>query len=137
MTRSIFRAPEAAVPSRRYKLKGVSLLWMIVAAWPAFANPLGIVTPDRWQPHAKVGVLDRVTLEIHWLESLEALRETAVLHDVIATDLHAFSILRGNPKTGEYVCEVFVVRMRGALVDNDRTVTFGHEVLHCFGFRHE
>jgi hypothetical protein len=27
--------------------------------------------------------------------------------------------------------------MRGALVDNDRTVTFGHEVLHCFGFRHE
>ena len=54
-----------------------------------------------------------------------------------ATDLHGFSVLHGNAKTGEYVCDVHVVRMRGALVDNDRTVTFGHEVLHCFGFRHE
>jgi hypothetical protein len=25
----------------------------------------------------------------------------------------------------------------GAFVDDDRTKTFGHEVLHCFGLRHD
>ena len=28
-------------------------------------------------------------------------------------------------------------QVKGADVDNDRTVTLGHEVLHCFGLRHE
>jgi hypothetical protein len=45
--------------------------------------------------------------------------------------------LRRNKETGEWVCDVFVVRMRGALVDNARTVTLGHEVLHCVGFSHD
>jgi len=27
--------------------------------------------------------------------------------------------------------------MKGAFVDDDRTVTFGHEALHCFGFNHD
>ena len=87
--------------------------------------------------HAKVGILDRVTLRVHWHESLKLLREAAVAHNIAATDLHGFSLLRRDAETGAWVCDVFVVRMRGALVDNDRTVTFGHEVLHCFGFRHE
>jgi hypothetical protein len=115
----------------------LGLLWAILAASPALAESLGMVSPDRWLPNAKVGVLDRVALKVHWYDSVQALREAAIAQKVKATDLHGFSVLRGNPKTGEYVCDVHVVRMRGALVDNDRTVTFGHEVLHCFGFRHE
>lgn len=112
-------------------------LVLVLAASSAGAESLGMVTPDQWQPHAKVGILDRVTLRVHWHESLKLLREAAVAHNIAATDLHGFSLLRRDAETGAWVCDVFVVRMRGALVDNDRTVTFGHEVLHCFGFRHE
>jgi hypothetical protein len=32
---------------------------------------------------------------------------------------------------------LYVVKMTGAFVDDDRTKTFGHEVLHCFGLRHD
>ena len=126
----------AAADRRRGAFKRLGL-WLIFAAAPAFADPLGMVTPDQWLPHAKVGVLDHVTLRVHWHESVERLRETAIAHDVSAVDLRGFSILRRNTETGEWVCDVFVVKMRGALVDNDRTVTFGHEILHCFGFRHD
>jgi hypothetical protein len=107
-----------------------------LAATPASAKPLGFVTPDQWQPHAQVGILERVTLNIHWHDSLALLREAAAAHDVDDTDLHGFSILR-RTAAGDWICDVFVLRMRGALVDNDRTMTFGHEMLHCFGYRHE
>ena len=132
----ITSSPRAAVktPGRAFAL---ALLWAIVSMPPAFAGPVGMVTPDRWRPHADVGILDHVTLRMHWYDSLERLREAALEHDVSADDLHGFSILRRNTATGEWVCDVFVVRMRGAFVDNDRTVTFGHELLHCFGLRHE
>jgi len=115
----------------------VALLFStILAAVPALANPLAMPTPDRWQPHSAVGVLDRVTLRIHWYESSAALREAATKDGVMARGLHGFSTLRRNAKTGEFVCDVFVLKMTGAHVDNDRTVTFGHEVLHCFGLSH-
>jgi hypothetical protein len=135
MTRLILPALAAAKSLRRALT--LSLLCTILAAWPAFAGPLGMVTPDRWAPHADVGVLEHVTLRMHWYDSLEMLREAATGHDLSPVDLHGFSILRRNTETGEWVCDVYVVKMRGALVDNDRTVTFGHEVLHCFGLRHE
>ena len=50
--------------------------------------------------------------------------------------LLGWSILKRNAQTGEYVCDVYVVKMTGANVDGDRTTTFGHEVLHCFGLSH-
>jgi hypothetical protein len=109
----------------------------MLVACPAPANPLGMVTSDRWQPHAKVGVLDNVTLRMHWHDDLDALRAAATGHNFNGVDLHGFSILRRNKETGEWVCDVFVVKMRGALVDNDRTVTLGHEILHCVGFSHD
>jgi hypothetical protein len=98
---------------------------------------MGMVTPDRWRPHTEVGVLDHVTLRMHWYDSLELLREAAVGNDLSGEDLHGFSILRRDTATGAWVCDVFVLKMRGALVDKERTVTFGHELLHCFGFRHQ
>jgi hypothetical protein len=115
----------------------LGLLWTILALPPAFAGSLGVVTPDRWQPHSDVGVLDRVMLRVHWYDTLELLREAAAGNDMSGEGLHGFSVLRRNTATGEWVCDVYVVKMRGALVDNDRTVTFGHEVLHCFGLRHQ
>jgi hypothetical protein len=122
--------------SRRQAARWIGLLFAILAISPVFANPLGMVTPDRWLPHPKVGVLDRVTLHIHWHDSLAELRETASRFNVGAADLRGFSVLRRDTTNGLWVCDVHVVRMRGALVDKERTVTFGHEVLHCFGFRH-
>ncbi|HEX7237890.1 MAG TPA: hypothetical protein VF405_13060 [Gammaproteobacteria bacterium] len=115
----------------------LGLLSAILAGPPAFAGSLGMVAPDRWRPHADVGVLDRVTLRMHWYDSLEQLRDAAVEHDVADEGLHGFSILSRNTQSGEWFCDVFVVKMRGALVDNDRTVTFGHEALHCVGLRHD
>jgi hypothetical protein len=136
MTRYLSRAFLAAAKAR-HRTVTLGLCSAILVASPAFASRLGMVAPEQWQPHAKVGILDDVTLRIHWHDSIKLLREAAVEHDVSAVDLHGFSILRRNTETGEWVCDLFVVRMHGALVDNDRTVTFGHEVLHCFGFRHE
>ena len=110
----------------------------LLAIPPAVAGPLGMVTPDHWQPHADVGVLDHVTLRMHWFDSFEGLREAADKQDIANyAELKGFSILRRNTENGAWVCDVFVVKMRGALVDNDRTMTFGHELLHCFGLRHK
>ena len=119
------RSMPAAAKSRRSAF-GLGLLATILAIPPAFAGSLGDTTPDRWRPHAEVGVLENVTLRMHWYDSLELLRAAAVGYDVDDDGLHGFSILRRNTATGEWVCDVYVVKMRGALVDNDRTVTFGH-----------
>jgi hypothetical protein len=32
-----------------------------------------------------------------------------------------------------FIGDVFALEMRGALVANDRTVSFGHDLLHRFG----
>ena len=134
MTRKTCATPPK--PENRLRALGLSLLWAIFAS-PASAGPLGMVTPERWRPHAEVGVLDHVALRMHWYDSLELLRDAAVEHDVGPDELHGFSILRRDSETGAWVCDVFVVKMRGAFVDNDRTMTFGHELLHCFGLRHD
>jgi hypothetical protein len=97
------------------------------------------VSADRWQPLPGVGMLDSVVLRIHWFGSTAELREAAKNSGQITkyTDVKGFSFLKRNTKTGEYVCEVYVVNMDGGLVDGDRTKTFGHEVLHCLGLHHE
>lgn len=91
----------------------------------------------RWRPHPTVGVLGEVTLKIHWLESTEKLREVAKNHGQFKQiGLNGFSVLKRST-TGEYVCDVYILEMAGELVDGERTTTFGHEVLHCFGLQHE
>lgn len=105
---------------------------LAVATSAIAANP----TPDRWLPAATIGVLDRVTFRVHWYESTAALREAATERSVTPRNLNGFSILSRNVETGEYVCDVFVVEMSGSFVDKERTVTFGHEALHCLGFSH-
>lgn len=110
-------------------------LWLAFGS-PASANPLGPPDPEKWSTSETVGVLDRVTLRVHWFETLTKLREAATARDLHARDLRGFSILSRNKDTGAYVCDVFVVKLGGSQIDDDRTVTFGHEVLHCFGLSH-
>ncbi|HVJ29827.1 MAG TPA: hypothetical protein VNA66_05900 [Gammaproteobacteria bacterium] len=126
-----------AAAKSRCRAFWLSAISALLAISPALAGPVGMVTPDRWRPHADVGILDHVTLRMHWYDSLEQLREAAPEQAVGDGDLQGFSILRRNTETGAWICDVFVVKMRGALVDNDRTMTFGHELLHCFGLRHD
>ena len=94
---------------------------------------------QRWHSYPNVGLLEGVTLKIHWFDSAEQLREAARQdgRDLKQMGLHGFSVLKRNKETGAYVCDLFVVKMTGAQVDGRRTTTFGHEVLHCFGLGHE
>lgn len=113
--------------------------WLAVLASLGVGVPANAQIPERWRPHPNVGVLESVTLRIHWFESSAELREAAKNsgQEINEIGLYGFSILKRNTKTGEYACEIYAVKMRGAAVDADRTTTFGHEVLHCFGLKHE
>lgn len=115
-------------------LSALSIIVLLQIAGPASAS-----SPERWRLHPSVGLLDTLTLRIHWFASTKELREAAKDsgHPIDEIGLHGFSVLKRNAQTGEYVCDMYVVKMTGALVDNDRTMTFGHEVLHCFGLKHE
>src|SRR5262245_19350344 len=116
--------PSAFALSRnaaRRALAALALAATIATAAPAAAGSIGMVTPDRWTPHTTVGVLDNVTLRIHWLDDVDQLREAASSRAINANYLHGFSILSRNTQSGAYFCDVFVVRMRGALVDKERT----------------
>jgi hypothetical protein len=95
--------------------------------------------PDRWRRMPDVDLQDEMTLRIHWFESSAELREYSANsgHDINEIGLLGYSILKRNTRTGQYVCDVYVVKMAGASIDGDRTTTFGHEVLHCFGLKHE
>jgi len=101
-------------------------------------DPAHADIPDRWSPNPDVGLLEGMTLRIHWFESSTELREAAENsgQEMKELGLLGYSILRRNTQTGEYVCDIYVVKMTGANVDGDRTTTFGHEVLHCFGLSH-
>jgi hypothetical protein len=113
--------------------------WLVGLASLGLLGPACAVGYDRWQTYPSVGLLEDVTLRIHWFDSTEELREAAredgrVLRQM---GLHGFSVLKRNTETGEYVCDLYVMKMTGEEVDGGRTTTFGHEVLHCFGLGHE
>jgi len=130
------RLERIAIARRCRALCALGVLWLALASSSASANPLGPPDPEKWSPSETVGVLDRVTLRVHWFESLTKLREAATARAVHPRDLRGFSILSRNKDTGAYICDVFVVKLGGSQIDDDRTVTFGHEVLHCFGLSH-
>ncbi len=45
---------------------------------------------------------------------------------------HGFSILKTNRETGARTCEIYLPSdQRPAKVDDDGTLTLGHELLHC------
>jgi len=120
----------------RRRRAALALLSAVLAGAPAVAGPLGPPEHEYWQSRETVGVLDRVVLRVHWFESVAQLRAAASGRDVNPRDLRGFAVLSRDKDTGGYVCDVFVVKLGGSQVDDDRTVTFGHEVLHCLGLSH-
>ena len=123
-------------PNRLHRrLRGWAWLAVVLASLELVC-PAAAEGPDRWRAYPNVGLLEGVTLRIHWFDSTDELREAAKSsgQEINEIGLNGFSILKRNTKTGDYVCDLYVVRMTGAHIDGDRTTTFGHEVLHCFGF---
>ena len=54
------------------------------------------------------------------------------LRDVRQDHRHGFSILKTNRETGARTCEVYLPKeQRPGEVDDDGTLTLGHELLHC------
>jgi hypothetical protein len=113
--------------------------WLVVLASLELVGLARAESPERWRTNPSVGLLEGVTLRIHWLASRDELREAAQNsgQPINENDLKGFSILKRNRETGGYFCDLYVVKMSGAQLDGDRTTTFGHEVLHCLGFKHE
>jgi hypothetical protein len=113
------------------------LLVVLASGWFGDCATAEII--DRWKPLPTVGLLDNVVLRIHWFASTAELQEAAknMGQEIKDADLKGFSSLKRNTQTGEYVCDVYAVKMAGGLVDRDRTTTFGHEVLHCLGLHHD
>ena len=113
--------------------------WLVVLASLELVSPASAESPERWRTNPIVGLLEGVTLRIHWLASTDELREAAENsgQPINENYLKGFSLLKRNTKTGEYFCDLYVVKMSGAQLDGDRTTTFGHEVLHCLGLKHE
>src|SRR5262245_33584967 len=102
--------------------------WLAVVVSLQIAQPADAERADRWRPNPAVGLLESVALRIHWLESTDELREAAENsgQKIDENYLKGFSILRRNTQTGAYTCDLYVVKMAGAHVDEDRTTTFGH-----------
>ena len=121
----------------RFRIR--TCIFLAVLASLELVVPARAESPDRWRAYPSVGLLEGVALRIHWFDSTDELREAAENsgQDIKEIGLNGFSILKRNTKTGEYVCDLYVVKMTGAYIDGDRTTTFGHEVLHCFGLGHE
>ena len=131
--------PRSRACRRLFEASRGGCAWLVILASLGLGGPANAESPDRWRPNPNVGVLESVTLRIHWFESSAELREAAKNsgQEINEVGLYGFSILKRNTKTGEYACEIYALKMRGGVVDGDRTTTFGHEVLHCFGLKHE
>jgi len=117
----------------RSRFAGLTILALL------FAGPARADDWERWRSYPDVGLLEHVVVRVHWFDGPKELRSAAETsgQDINEIGLRGFSILKRNRETGEYSCDVYVVKMTGAQLDGDRTTTFGHEVLHCFGLRHE
>jgi len=49
-----------------------------------------------------------------------------------ARQSHGFTIVKRNLKTGAFSCEIYLPNdIRPRMVDDDATLTLGHEFLHC------
>jgi hypothetical protein len=124
---------DAMSSSGSSRLAGLTILALL------FAGPVRPDDGERWRSYPDVGLLEHVVVRVHWFDSSKELRSAAKTsgQNINEIGLSGFSVLKRNSKTGEYSCDVYVVKMTGAQLDGDRTTTFGHEVLHCLGLKHE
>jgi hypothetical protein len=77
-----------------------------------------------------------VLVRITWYEHQRDLVAARGRHtNVIERSLTGYAVLLRDRKTGQFVCEVHVVRpirWRGRQME-----VVGHEIMHCFGYRHD
>jgi len=81
-------------------------------------------------------VVPEVRIAIHWVSHSELSKVAFEVGKRARTRPHGFSVLRHNPGTREYRCDIYLLK-RPARVDDQATVTLGHELAHCLGFSHD
>lgn len=86
-----------------------------------------------WKTVADVA---EVTLRIHWVTPGELRAAARSVGKRSDTTPFAFSILRQDPRSGAFTCDVYLLD-RPARVQDKATATLGHEIAHCLGFSHE
>lgn len=78
----------------------------------------------------RVVVTHLSTVELANLQRTHGVRINA--RDIRKGNRHGFTILKRNLKTGELTCEIYLPSdRRPRLVDDEATLTLGHEFLHC------
>ena len=106
-------------------------LALIAGAWlaqPLWANEVIKPTLDVQDLRLVVNYVstgELVQLQRAWGKHID-------LRDVRQDHRHGFSILKTNRETGARTCEVYLPNeQRPGEVDDDGTLTLGHELLHC------
>lgn len=111
-------------PPMRLTVLGYGLCLGLVAAADA---------GELWTVSAEVPV---VTVRIHWVSRAELLETARNLGKRPQTTALAFSVLRENVATGDYVCDVYMLKQPVRVWD-EPTASLGHELAHCLGFVHK
>lgn len=126
--RSVCRKPDARPRAARIARATVPVAALFVlwtaTPWTAARAQRVVATVD----------LPTVRVEVTWVESqrqMDSLRRefgrTRLARSSRETRLHGFAVL--GKRDGEYVCLLFVQRPQR--VNDDATLTLGHEMLHC------
>jgi hypothetical protein len=93
----------------------------------------GHTDPGTWK---SVAAVETVTVRIHWVSTGELRAAARKVGQRPQTAPKAFSVLRKNPETGVYSCEIYMPKKPERLKD-EATASLGHELSHCLGFAHE
>lgn len=109
------------------KLKLSSLLFFIAI----FCLFMGIASTSRAEEIQKPYEIDNVLITFFWFDTLEELQSfVAVENDwTIETDLQGLSAY--EPYVDKNFCHLDMYVVRPREVDDEYTLTIGHEVVHC------
>lgn len=101
-------------------------VWSLALFAPANASELWAVVEE----------VRAVTVRIHWVSEVKLLAAAREVGQKPQTTALGFSVLRKNPGTGAYTCDIYMPR-EPTRVDDRVTNHLGHELAHCLGFSHE
>jgi hypothetical protein len=113
----------------RTSLKFLALLALV--ALTAHAQDVERVSP----PTIDVGT--EFTVRITWVETIQQVAQAARATGaaIPRNGARAFTVLKRNSQTGEYVCEITAVKPR--MWDDSSMDAIGHELMHCMAFDHK
>ena len=102
-------------PGRASRVCRRGCICLAALASLGLAGPANAESPDRWRPNPSVGLLESVTLRIHWFESTDELREAAKNsgQTIDEIGLNGFSILKRNTEDRR-------IHLRPVRRENDR-----------------